>query len=193
MDFKQLQEANATIQLTDIKGKKYAEVHQRIKAFRMCYPEGSIVTDLKHDKDGRCVFTATVYAEYPSKILGTGTAYESESSSYINKTSYMENCETSAVGRALGMCGFGIDGSVSSAEEANNAKELTDLSLYAEELQNYTPKCSDCKRGILPIYKRDKTPWHVNEIVIYSTGRFGRCLCPECQKKALKSEKEEST
>jgi hypothetical protein len=54
-------------------------------------------------------------------VLGTGTAYEKESSSFINKTSYIENCETSAVGRALGMCGFGIDVSVASAEEVQNA------------------------------------------------------------------------
>lgn len=190
MDYKQLQEANASIVLTDIKGKKYAEVHQRIKAFRMCCPEGAIVTELQSDANGRCVFSATVYAKYPDHILGTGTAYESEDASYINKTSYLENCETSAVGRALGMCGFGVDTAVSSAEEVTNTRELMDLALYAEELQTYTPKCADCKRGLLPIYKRDKSPWHVNEIVIYSTDRFGRCLCPDCQKKALKAEKE---
>lgn len=190
MDFKELQAANASIEMTDIKGKKYAEVHQRIKAFRMCFPEGAIVTELKDDADGRCIFSATVYAEYPGRILGTGTAYESESSSYINKTSYMENCETSAVGRALGMCGFGVDSSVASADEVAKQREASDLALYAEELQLYTPKCSDCKQGILPIYKRDRTTWHVTEIVIYSTERFGRCLCPDCQKKAVKAEKD---
>ena len=46
---------------------------------------------------------------------------EKESTSYINKTSYIENCETSAVGRALGMAGFGIDTSVASYEEVSNA------------------------------------------------------------------------
>lgn len=56
-------------------------------------------------------------------ILGTGTAYEKENSSFINKTSYIENCETSAVGRALGMAGFGIDTSVASAEEVENAMQ----------------------------------------------------------------------
>ena len=53
MDFKALQEANDSIELTDIKGKKYAQVNQRIKAFRMCYPEGAIVTELKNDTNGR--------------------------------------------------------------------------------------------------------------------------------------------
>lgn len=55
------------------------------------------------------------------KILGTGLAYEKETSSYINKTSYIENCETSAVGRALAMLGIGTDASMCSAEELVNA------------------------------------------------------------------------
>ena len=70
--------------------------------------------------NGVCVFRATVCDEN-MQILGTGTAYEKETSSFINKTSYIENCETSAVGRALGMCGFGIDTSIASAEEVQNA------------------------------------------------------------------------
>ena len=53
--------------------------------------------------------------------LGSGTAYEKEDSTFINTTSYIENCETSAVGRALGFAGFGIDVSIASAEEVGNA------------------------------------------------------------------------
>lgn len=116
--------ANESIKTTDIKGKEYAEVNQRIKAFRMVYPMGAILTDMISNENGVCVFTATCgyYTEDGKLIvLGTGTAYEKESSSFINKTSYIENCETSAVGRALGMCGFGIDTSVASAEEVQNA------------------------------------------------------------------------
>ena len=48
-------------------------------------------------------------------------AYEKEGSTFINKTSYIENCETSAVGRALGFLGIGIDGSVASADEVKTA------------------------------------------------------------------------
>ena len=55
------------------------------------------------------------------KLLGSGHAYEKEGSTFINRTSYIENCETSAVGRALGMCGFGIDTSIASSEEVQNA------------------------------------------------------------------------
>lgn len=122
--FENLQKANHEIRTTNIKGKEYAEVNQRIKAFRMVYPEGSIYTEMISNKDGVCVFKATVHANgdhITNNLLGTGHAYEKESSSFINKTSFIENCETSAVGRALGMAGFGIDTSVCSAEELGNA------------------------------------------------------------------------
>jgi hypothetical protein len=46
------------------------------------------------------------------RLIATGTAYEKESSSFINKTSFIENCETSAWGRALGNLGIGIDNSI---------------------------------------------------------------------------------
>ena len=124
MRFEELQNANQAISTTNIKGKEYAEVNQRIKAFRMVFPDGCICTELISNEDGVCVFKAEVYTSTKDGIntlLGTGHAYEKESSSFINKTSYIENCETSAVGRALGMCGFGIDTSVCSAEELNNA------------------------------------------------------------------------
>lgn len=123
MTFEDLQRANKQILTTDIKGKQYAEVNQRIKAFRMCYPEGYIITELISNEDGVCVMSAEVgfHKDGLTYTLGTGTAYEQESSSYINKTSYIENCETSAVGRALGMAGFGIDTSVASFEEVSNA------------------------------------------------------------------------
>ena len=125
--FEQLQKANESIRTVNIKGKEYAEVNQRIKAFRMVYPEGFINTEMKSNENGICIFQAAVgyYVEKEGFLdrvtLGTGTAYEKESSTFINKTSYIENCETSAVGRALGMAGFGIDTSVASAEEVETA------------------------------------------------------------------------
>ena len=128
--YEDLVKANEAIKTTNIKGKEYAEVNQRIKAFRMLYPMGCIKTELVSNENGICVFKAEVFSGlsaedeedgYEDNLLGTGHAYEKESSSYINKTSYIENCETSAVGRALGMAGFGIDTSVCSAEELTNA------------------------------------------------------------------------
>ena len=121
--FEQIQKANESIKTTDIKGREYAEVNQRIKAFRQVYPTGAILTEMVSNENGVCVFRATCgyYDESGLVVLGTGTAFEKQDSTFINKTSYIENCETSAVGRALGMCGFGIDTSVASYEEVQNA------------------------------------------------------------------------
>ena len=117
--FEDIKKANDTIATMNIAGKDYAEVNQRIKAFRMVYPEGTINTEIISLENGVCTMKSTAMNE--GKILGTGFAQEKEGSTFINKTSYIENCETSAVGRALGMCGFGIDTSVCSAEELQNA------------------------------------------------------------------------
>ena len=124
MTFEDIRRANETIGTIDLKGKEYALVNQRIKAFRMVFPEGFIRTEMTSLTDGVCIFRAmvgTYTADGSMLILGTGTAYEKENSSFINKTSFIENCETSAVGRALGMAGFGIDTSVASYEEVANA------------------------------------------------------------------------
>ena len=143
MTFEDLQKANATIKTMTIsrwdkkKGvevtKDYAEVNQRIKAFRMLYPDGFIRTKLLSNENGVCVMVAEVGTG--DMVLATGTAYEKESSSQINATSYIENCETSAVGRALGMMGIGIDTSIASYEEVSNAIAQQEKDALAEEVK----------------------------------------------------------
>ena len=108
----------------DIKGKAYVLVNERIKAFWEIYPKGRIVTDILSMENDMCVIRAKIFTDREDNIpAATGTAYERESSSFINKTSFIENCETSAIGRALGILGIGIDTSVASAEEVENAIE----------------------------------------------------------------------
>lgn len=125
MTYEEIQNASKHIKTTDIRGKQYAEVNQRIKAFRMLCPNGCITTEILSHESGVIIMRASVHDE-EGRLLGTGTAYEKEGSSNINKTSYIENCETSAVGRALAMCGLGIDLSVASYEEVQNAIEQQD-------------------------------------------------------------------
>lgn len=120
--FEDIKKVNETISTIDVKGKNYAEVNQRIKAFRMLYPAGVIETEILSVENGVCIMKATIKDDN-DHILGIGHAYEKENSTFINKTSYIENCETSAVGRALAMCGIGIDTSVASYEEVANAIE----------------------------------------------------------------------
>lgn len=121
-----LKEKNKNLKTVDIKGKKYVEVNTRIQVFRELFPEGRQETEvLAHDLEkGIILMKVKVYADSTSdKPIAVGTALEKESSSFINKTSYVENCETSAFGRALGNLGIGIDTSVASYEEVANAIE----------------------------------------------------------------------
>ena len=106
------------MKVTMIKNKPYIEVHERIKHFRENH-DGQIVTEIISNENGVCIFRADILID--GIVMATGHAYEKEGSSFINKTSYIENCETSAVGRALGIFGIGIDASIASAEEVGNA------------------------------------------------------------------------
>lgn len=175
MTFEQLQKANATIKTTDIKGKQYAEVNERIKAFRMLYPEGFIETTVISLEDGICVIRAEVgyYENGDAKILGTGTAYEKEGSTYINKTSYIENCETSAVGRALGMVGIGIDTSVASYEEVANAIKQQESS---SRIVLEAPICPICGREVKDTKTKDGKIMKAQEIF----DRYG--MCADCKR-----------
>lgn len=128
----------------NIKGKEYVEVNERVKYFiKSSYYEGwSIETEMLSNQDGVCIFKALIRDE-GGVLRSTGHAYEKESSSFINKTSYIENCETSAVGRALGFLGIGIDTSIASSDEVanaakNQARNKIDFSEVRAEIKKIT-------------------------------------------------------
>lgn len=122
MEYKELEKVNAEISFIDIKGKNYADVANRVNAFRKLFPNGCIKTDIVSLENGVCVIKAQCFDEN-ERLLSTGTAYEKEGNSFINKTSYIENCETSAVGRALGFIGIGVENDIASVQEVLNAEQ----------------------------------------------------------------------
>ena len=142
--------ANKGIKHASVKGKSYAEVHERVKAFRSIIPNGCIETELLSVEKGVCIIKATVRNE-EGQILGTGIAYEKEGSSFINDTSYIENCETSAVGRALAFLGLGIDTSIASALEVQNAIKNQPQQPQAQQAQPQQPPqaIAEAKKGKL--------------------------------------------
>lgn len=103
-----------------IKGKEYVPVTERVKEFRRQYPDFKLITEIVHYDDNSVIMVAKIY-DQDGKMIANGHAQEDRNASNINKTSYVENCETSAVGRAIGMLGIGIDASMASAEEVANA------------------------------------------------------------------------
>lgn len=84
----------------------YVDVAERIRLFYERFPEGSIQTELVRLEEGMVVFRASVYRDREDPHPTTGWAYEREGVGLVNKTSFIENCETSAVGRALSNLNF---------------------------------------------------------------------------------------
>lgn len=112
------------LKTVNIKGKDYVEVNTRVKEFRTneTYKGFRLTSEIIDLSNGVVTMKATVLND-KGEVIATGHAQEKESSSYINKTSFIENCETSAWGRALGNLGIGIDTSIASCEEVQNAIE----------------------------------------------------------------------
>ena len=140
MEYSKIEEVNKRLKPVDIKGKSYNTVNQRILAFRELCPDGAITTEILNLENGVVLMKATITDEL-GRVIATGHAQEKEDSSYINKTSFIENAETSCVGRALGMLGIGAVDSLASFEEVanaitqqNNAKGLEDMTAELNDL-----------------------------------------------------------
>jgi len=114
--------SNYKFKTTNIRGKQYVEVNERIKFFRQedRYKDWTIMSEFPIIDAEVCVCKVTV-ADSSGRVVATGHAHEERASSNINKTSFVENCETSAVGRALAILGIGIDTSIASANEVEEA------------------------------------------------------------------------
>jgi len=108
---------------TNIKGKLYAEVHTRIQAFREAYgADGKIITKV-HQADEEKVLTETtihVFEEGSWRTIANDFAEEYRGVGMVNKTSAVENCITSSIGRALSACGLS-GGNYASFEEVDHA------------------------------------------------------------------------
>ena len=100
----------------NIRGKEYVTVNERLKEFRNNFKDYALITEI--------VELGADYATVKASIIdnngitrATGFAREVVAKSPINKFAFLENCETSAMGRALGNFGIGIDDAICTAEE----------------------------------------------------------------------------
>lgn len=111
-----------TLPTVSIKGNQYVLVKDRVAYFNEKYPNGMIQTKVEQVEKGLwvCESIVTPDADFPGRFF-TGHSQAREDSSMINKTSAAENCETSAVGRALAMMGIGVIESIASADEVHKA------------------------------------------------------------------------
>ena len=149
------------LKTTNIKGKHYVQVNERLKYFRQNYKNHSLESELVELTDESVIFKAVIRNEV-GKVLATGFAQEYKNSSYINKTSYIENCETSAWGRCLGNFGIGIDSSVATFEEVQNAIQQQSKTAEVEDAvkKTFNAKPVESEKSLKPILtNEDETKW----------------------------------
>jgi hypothetical protein len=109
----------------NIKGNQYVEVNERLRYFRENFKDWSLESEVV-EKTNTSITIKAIIKDAEGRTRATGLAEEVKGSTFINKTSYVENCETSAWGRALGNLGIGIETSVASYEEVANAIKQQD-------------------------------------------------------------------
>ena len=90
----------------NIHGKEYQTVALRVQKFRDAHPDWSLTTSIIY-RDLECVVVCAQIADQTGRVIANGHAEEFRKSSSINKTSALENSETSAIGRALAALGLG--------------------------------------------------------------------------------------
>jgi hypothetical protein len=154
----------------NIKGKEYVPVNERILEFHKLYKDGMIETEIISHNEGVIVMKAVVYPEGKGEgkryFTGHASEYQADKSSFVNEVSYVENCETSAIGRALGLLGIGIETAFASANEVKAAEN--------REMLNKGLKCEKCGS---PITYAEATYSERNYLVRY---------CRKCQRELAK-------
>lgn len=135
----------------NIKGKDYKLIVQRVREFREAHPDWGMHSEVIHHDSERVIVKVWV-TDPDNRVRGTGLAEEDRSASRINETSAMENCETSAFGRALASIGFGGDVAYASADEVVNAintqEQNTDLLDHMQAARDNWQSVSAIKQAI---------------------------------------------
>lgn len=139
----------------------YVMVKDRIREFRQDHPTWSLITNLEKMEGGNVVFFAKICDE-TGRIIATGYAWEQVNSSYINKTSAVENCETSAIGRCLACAGYLTDGAYASYEEMQKTVDVETQDCLYELLRNST--FNDEQKVLYEIQIKDCTLESVDEL-----------------------------
>jgi len=152
------------IKTTKIGQKDYVDVSERLLHFWELHPDWSILTSIEEVnlETGTVIIKAWVEDE-KGRVRSTGYAHEfqADKKSRVNMTSFVENCETSAIGRALGTLGIGTEYGIASAFEVQNAKDK-EAEMKALQLKNYQDKADEVDP---PTGGEQKIPMEVDDDV----------------------------
>ena len=155
----------------DIKGKKYVLVSDRIIYFNDQYKQGAILSEIISPLDSdRVIVLSKVIPNinFPLRYF-TGYSQAKWGEGFINKTSAIENAETSAVGRALAMMGIGVIDSIASVDEINKATTEAKGSEKLDVAKNIINNCNDIEKLRVLVEKTEKaesfTPVQKKELI----------------------------
>ena len=153
----------------------YETVETRLEKWHGQYPDSRVETELIEASNTRfIVFCKLFKTEADAKPCATGLAFETITEKGVNSTSALENCETSAIGRALANAGFAAKGKRASREEmakVNNAEPNQYEKKLAE--RKYSPPATrsaaveDALRASFAVENKEVDPqqWTVSEVV----------------------------
>ena len=134
----------------------YETVEERLIKYWKDHPDGRISTVLVEATTSRFIVQAYIYrTEADQQAWSTGLAEETVQGRGVNATSALENCETSAIGRALATAGYATKGKRPSREEMGKVVKMAEVKAKVEEVK---AKMADTSQQYVPIAKADD-PW----------------------------------
>ena len=136
----------------------YETVEERLIKYWKDHPDGQIHTRLLNQDSGRFIVIAEIYrTEADSRPWTTGLAEETVQGRGVNATSALENCETSAIGRALANAGYATKGKRASREEMTKVATIKKTESIIDETK---AKMAQTSGEYIPVVKEDD-PWTI--------------------------------
>lgn len=147
--------------VVNIHGREYETVALRVKKFRDKHPEYRLVTEIV-SRDDECVVMVARIANDKGEVLATGHSEEYRHTSQINRTSALENAETSAIGRALAALGLGgtefasADEVASAISQQRKGHSASDGALDALETEEERNAARDLAATMVELWEQGK-------------------------------------
>ena len=134
----------------------YETVEERLIKYWKDHPDGQIHTEIIECSSSRFIVKASIYrTEADPRPWTTGLAEETVQGRGVNATSALENCETSAIGRALANAGYATKGKRASREEMSKVADAAKVKAKVDEVK---AKMADTSKEYVPVQKADD-PW----------------------------------
>jgi hypothetical protein len=144
----------------------YETVEERLTKFWKDHPDGQIHTELLDSTNSRFIVMARIFrTEADARPWTSGLAEETIQGRGVNATSALENCETSAIGRALANAGYATKGKRPSMEEMQKVQRAAEVKTNIEQVK---AKMADTSKEYIPVEKASD-PWTVSSAAPVTT------------------------